>query len=167
MFVTDLYSCQSSTVEPITLSSISIEVSDEIRYFSFESFKDSASTANQDQNFCSKTYQISITTNANGVDITGVWVDASNNQLIFASKRINQIGNYTVTLTAFITQYPNRNASSSFTLVVNDPCTKNYLRSSSENLKILPRMPKVNYSIKSPPIKIDYQSIIELSQNSN
>ena len=43
IFVTDLYSCLSTSVESVAPSSISIEVSDEEKYFAFESFKDSAS----------------------------------------------------------------------------------------------------------------------------
>ena len=89
IFVTDLYSCCSSaSVEPVALSSILIEVSDEEQYFAFESFKESASTAYGDYNFCKKSYQVSITTNENGEAITSVRIDAANNQLIFASKKL-------------------------------------------------------------------------------
>ena len=89
IFVTDLYSCLSTLVEPVALSSISIEVSDEEKYFAFESFKESASTAYGDSNFCKKSYQVSITTNENGKAITSVRIDAATNQLIFASKKLS------------------------------------------------------------------------------
>ena len=166
MFVTDLYSCSSTSVESVALSSISIEVSDEEQSFTFESFKDSASTSYGDSDFCKKSYQVSITTNENGEAITSVRIDAANNQLIFASKKLRQIGTYLITLTALITEYPNRNASTQFSLVVRDPCLQNYSPTASITLQGLPNLRKVNYQVYNPVIKISYQSILELSLNS-
>lgn len=104
-----------------TVANITLSVWDALAYYpasGFTDFTDTVSNASGDPTLCSKTYTASITPTT----LTTFILDTTLSQFQIYSGDYSQIGTYTVTLTGSVTEFPTISASTTFSIVVTDPC---------------------------------------------
>lgn len=85
----------------------------------YTEFTDTVSTASGNPILCSKTYTALITGPAT---LTTFSLDVATSKFQIYSDSFNQIGTYTVTLTGTVTAEPTKFATTTFSIIIVNPC---------------------------------------------
>jgi len=85
----------------------------------YTDFTDTVSAASGNPALCSKTYSATISGPAT---LTTFNLDSTTSKFQIYSGAYNQIGTYTVILTGAVTEVPTKFATTSFNIIVADPC---------------------------------------------
>jgi hypothetical protein len=96
-------------------------------YPAFTDFPDSVSNTNGDPTMCPKTYTATVSTNAGGKSLTSLTLDSSLRQFTISSQSYDQIGSYTVTITAAVIGFTSVTKTATLTVTVKDPCLQTTL----------------------------------------
>jgi len=96
--------------------------------YTFPVFRDSDSQAANNPNLCPKTYSFTYSPLiAAGVTLPFSMTNSAIPSFFIESNNMNQIGNYSVTVTAKVTAFPTRYASKQFYINITDPCLETTL----------------------------------------
>ena len=116
--------CSTTVITASTPSTISLKVWDLLAYYpspgpAFTEFTDTISVTAGDPATCPKTYTATITGPAT---ITTFSLDTPTKTFQVYSGAYNQIGTYTVTLVGALVEIPTITKSTTFSVIVTDPC---------------------------------------------